>query len=256
MRASVPLLEVVGLGKLFGGVEAMKDVGLSMPPGEIRALIGPNGAGKTTFLNLVTGVYKPSAGSIRFDGRSLVGMRPSRIAAVGVMRTFQHTALFEGLDVCDNVAISAFARQRWMLLGDVIGSRRAREAAAASRAEALKWLAFVGLEAKASRSTGSLTPAERRLVEVARTMAAEPRLILLDEPFAGMTQPEAEALFRLIQKVREQGVGVLVIDHNIRLLLKLADAVTVLSFGRKIGEGTPAQVRGSQAVVDAYLGQD
>jgi branched-chain amino acid transport system ATP-binding protein len=249
------LFEVIGLGKRFGGLQAIEGVDLSIPKGEIRALIGPNGAGKTTFLNLVTGVYAPTAGAVRFDGRSITGLRPCAITAAGIARTFQHPALFEGLTVRDNVIVAAYTHHRRTLLRDLIGTSRSRRIAAETHDSALHWLEFVGLAAKAGERVGVLIPAERKLLEMARAMATQPRLLLLDEPFAGMTLEEADALYSRVLSLRDQGVTVLLIDHNMHVVMKLADRITVLSFGRKIGEGTPAEIRSSEAVVSAYLGQ-
>jgi len=249
-----PLFEVDRLEKRFGGVRAIEELSLDISSGEIRALIGPNGAGKTTFINLITGVYRPSSGDIRFDGRSLVGLRPSQITARGIARTFQHPALFQGLTVGDNVMAGASLHQPRTLLRDMLGApgsrRRDEEAYRASR----HWLQFVGLSAREDEPVGRLTPAERRLVEVARAMATKPKLLLLDEPFAGMTQEEAEELLPRIARIRSDGTTILLIDHNIRMVMQLADRVTVLSFGRKIGEGSPGQVQSSDAVIEAYLG--
>lgn len=250
-----PLFQVRGVGKRFGGLQAIDGVDMSVPRGEIHALIGPNGAGKTTFLNLVTGVYRPSSGDIHFEGRSIVGRRPSAITAAGIARTFQHPALFEGLTIRDNVVAAAYTHQPRTLLRDLLGAPGSRRAAAATHELAQECLEFVGLAAKADAHVGGLTPAERRLLEVARAMATRPSLLLLDEPFAGMTLEEAQSLYDRVLQLRERGTTILLIDHNMRIVMKLADRVTVLSFGRKIGEGTPAEVQSSEAVVSAYLGQ-
>ena len=249
------LFEVTGLCKRFGGLQAVDDVEMRIPAGEIRALIGPNGAGKTTFLNLITGVYPPTAGGIELDGRSLVGLRPSAITQAGVARTFQHPALFAGMSICDNVIVAAYAHKRRTLIRDFLGAPRSASAAVEARELARRWLDFVGLGAKADERIGVLSPAERRLLEMARAMATAPRLLLLDEPFAGMTHEESEALHTRILDLRKQGVTILLIDHNMRIVMKLADRITVLSFGRKIAEGTPAEMQSSPEVVAAYLGE-
>ena len=250
-----PLFEAKGLTKRFGGVQAIDALDLAIPSREIRALIGPNGAGKTTFINLVTGVYRPDAGEIRFDGKPLAGLRACRLTAAGIARTFQHPALFEGLSVFENVVLAAFTHTPRNLLRDIVGAGSSRRAQAECGRAAMQWLEVAGLAGKASSRVTSLTPAERRLLEVARAMVTRPRLLLLDEPFAGMTMEEAQDLFKLVRRLRDDGLTLLVIDHNMRVLMKLADRVTVLSFGRKIAEGTPLEVQASAAVVNAYLGR-
>jgi len=252
---SEPLFEAKRVTKRFGGVHAIDTLDLAIPPREIRALIGPNGAGKTTLINLATGVYRPDAGEIRFAGKPLAGLRASRVTAAGIARTFQHPALFHGLNVFENVVLAAFTHTPRNLLRDIVGAASSRRAQAACARAALQWLEFVGLAAKSALPVTSLTPAERRLLEVARAMVTRPRLLLLDEPFAGMTMEEAQGLFALVRQLRDDGLTLLVIDHNIRVLMKLADRVTVLSFGRKIADGTPGEVQASEAVVNAYLGK-
>jgi branched-chain amino acid transport system ATP-binding protein len=252
---SGPLFEVRGLTKRFGGVLAIDALDLAIPRQEIHALIGPNGAGKTTFINLVTGVYRPDAGDIRFEDKSITGLRASRVTAAGIARTFQHPALFEGLSVFDNVMLAAYAHTPRRLLRDVMASASSRRTEHEHQQSARESLKFVGLAAKAATAVTSLTPAERRLLEMARAMVTRPRLLLLDEPFAGMTLEEARGLVMRVRELRQAGVTLLVIDHNMRVLMKLADRVTVLSFGRKIAEGAPLAVQASDAVVNAYLGR-
>lgn len=252
---SRPLFEVTALCKRFGGLQAIDDVDMRLPEGEIRGLIGPNGAGKTTFLNLITGVYAPTSGSIQLDGRSLAGLRPSSITATGIARTFQHPALFDGMSICDNVIVAAYTHERRTLIRDLLGAPHSRRAATRARDTAMRWLDFVGLGSKAEEQVKALTPADRRLLEMARAMATTPRLLLLDEPFAGMTHEESDALCDKVLELRKQGVTILLIDHNMRVVMKLADQITVLSFGRKIADGTPSEMQASPAVIAAYLGQ-
>jgi len=223
--------------------------------GTIHALIGPNGAGKTTLLNLVSGVVRPTSGDVRFGGRSIARWSPSAIALAGIARTFQQPALFPRLTVIDNVVAAAYAGQPRMGLRELLATPACRRLARAMREEALDCLAFVGLAARASQGVGLLSPAERRLVEMARAMATKPKVLLLDEPFAGMTMGEAELLYERVLLLRARGVAVLLIDHNMRIVMKIADRITVLNFGRKIAEGTPAQVQASAAVTAAYLGK-
>jgi ABC-type branched-subunit amino acid transport system ATPase component len=251
-----PLFSARKLTKTFGGLTAIADVNMKVHRDEIHALIGPNGAGKTTLMNLITGVYAPSAGEIVFDGREISRMRPSARTAAGIGRTFQHPVLFAGLSVLENVALAACSAKPWNLAGYLLRTKRAKADEKLAHDAAHDWLRFVGLASKSDHPVDALSPAERRRVEVARAMAGSPRLLLLDEPFGGMTQGEALSLCELIQQIRSRGVSVVIIDHNMSIIMKMADTLTVLSFGRLICDGTPAEVRQSEDVIAAYLGRE
>ena len=251
------MLAVEGLTKSFGGFTAVAEVDLVVDPGAIHAVIGPNGAGKTTLFNLVTGVLAPSAGRLTFEGQDVTGWRADRITARGVARTFQNIRLFREMTAVENVMVGAHCRTSGGFLAAVARWpwRPSRaERATVRRAEAL--LELVGLAAKRDVSADELTLVEQRRLEIARALATEPRLLLLDEPAAGMTPTEIQDANRLIMKIRDRGVTVLLTEHHMSLVMQVSDRITVLNYGRKIAEGSPETVRRDAEVLAAYLGAD
>ncbi len=236
-----PLLELRGLTKHFGGLTAVRNVSLTLDPGEILGLIGPNGAGKTTLFNMICGTYRPSAGLITFADHDITGLPAHRICRLGVARTFQIARPFARLSVLDNVLVGAFLQER----DPAAATARAREV-----------LAFVGLERDVDRPAQTLTTAGRKRLELARALSTAPRLLLLDEVMAGLTPTESVAIVRLIRQVREAGVTILVIEHVMRALMSLSDRVAVLHHGELIAIGPPTEIARDESVVEAYLGEE
>ena len=249
-RPGETLLELQGVSRRFGGLVAVENVGFTVEAGEIVALIGPNGAGKSTLFNLISGLLAPSAGSIRFAGRPIG--RTRHLAAAGLARSFQHVRLRPGMSVLENVMLGTYARTRAGALRAMLGLDGVEEARA--RGEAMAQLARVGLAGRAQEAGGSLPLGHQRLLEIARALAADPCLLLLDEPAAGLRRPEKQALAELLAAIRATGVTVLLVEHDMDFVMGLVDRLVVMNFGRMIQSGTPAEIRASAAVREAYLG--
>ncbi len=253
MRSDGALLDVKRLTKRFGGLTAVAGLDFTLGGGEILGLIGPNGAGKTTTFNVIAGAFGADEGEIRFAGEPILGLAPHRIAGRGIMRTFQHNRAFAGMPVIENVLVGAHRRFSTSLWSLVAGGGRREEAALRRRAQEL--VEFVGLGELAEADVTTLSFGQGRLLEIARALAGEPRLILFDEPAAGLTPAELERLTGIIRGIAARGIAVLLIEHDMRFLLPLASRVVVLNFGAKIAEGTPEAVRADPAVLNAYLGE-
>ncbi len=251
------LLEVNNLLMRFQGITALDDVSFSMAPGSITSLIGPNGAGKTTMFNCVTGMYTPTSGKVSFDGTDITGEAAHRVSRHGIARTFQNLALFAGLTVMDNLLVGAYRQGSSGLLQGAFLSSRARAEQRAAVAAATEVLEFLGLLEMANVLPGELPYGRQKEVEFARALMQKARLVLLDEPMAGMSTPEKTAMTALIQRARSQfGMSFLIVEHDIPVIMDISDKIVVLDFGRKIAEGTPEQVQANATVIAAYLGTD
>jgi branched-chain amino acid transport system ATP-binding protein len=251
-----PVLEVNNLTLTFGGVTALDDVSFAIQPGEILGLIGPNGAGKTTCFNVVTGVYKPTAGTVRFQGQPLADLKRFQITRLGIARTFQNIRLFKSMTALENVMVGADARHSTGVLSALFRLPRHRHEEAEGEARAMELLRFMGLQAKCDELAANLSYGDQRRLEIARAMATQPTLICLDEPAAGFNPAEKRTLMELIRKIRDQGYTVLLIEHDMRLVMGVTDRIVVLEFGKKIAEGSPEEIRNDPAVIAAYLGVD
>ena len=250
------LLRAEGLSKEFGGVHAVQALEFAIQPGAVFSIIGPNGAGKTTLLNLITGIYRPSAGRIWLEERELTGLAPHRFAAAGIGRTFQNLQIFFNMSALENVMAGRYLHERCGLAAAMLRLPGLARAERACRDEALELLALVGLERYTDEASEGMPYGALKRLEIARALAARPRLLLLDEPAAGLNPTETQDIDRLIQRVAARGVTVVLVEHNMRLVMGVSDRVLVLDYGRKLAEGDAESVRRDPRVIEAYLGAE
>jgi branched-chain amino acid transport system ATP-binding protein len=251
------ILTAQHVSKVFGGLVAVNDVSFALPRRSIVSIIGPNGAGKTTFFNMLTGLYRPSAGRIVFDGRDVTRTRPDLITKAGVARTFQNIRLFGTMSALENVLVGEHSRMKAGLVGSILRPPRVRREEREAADKAREMLTFVGLkESQFEELAINLAYGDQRRVEIARALASEPELLLLDEPTAGMNPQESAQLTQFMQRLRdERGLSILLIEHDMKVVMGVSEHITVLDHGEKIAEGGPEEVRGNQRVIEAYLGK-
>jgi len=249
------LLEARDISIAFGGLRALDSVGFAVDPGEVLAIIGPNGAGKTTLFNIVTGLYRAQAGEVRLDGREVTGLPPHALAARGLARTFQNLQIFFRMSALENVMVGRHLKERRRLWAELLGLPSVLRENRESRERARDLLAFVGLAERAEEAAAALPYGALKRLEIARALACEPKVLMLDEPAAGCNPVETEEIDRLIVAIARRGVAVVLVEHDMKLVMRISDRVLVLDQGRVLAEGTPQQVRSDPRVIEAYLGR-
>jgi len=250
------LLEIANMTKTFGGLKAISDVSFSLEKGRIVSIIGPNGAGKTTFFNALTGIYLPDCGTIKFNGRSLVGLRTDQIAACGIARTFQNIRLFADMSVIENIMVGMHVHLKQSAIATLFRLESFKKEERESEQKALRLMKYVGLHNVENELAKNLPYGAQRRLEIARALAADPQLLLLDEPAAGMNPQETEDIIQLFRNIRDKmGITILLIEHDMRVVMNISEDICVMDYGVKIAQGSPAEIRNNTRVIEAYLGR-
>ena len=253
----MPLLRIKNMTHFFGGLRAVYNFNMEIEPGQVRGLIGPNGAGKTTIFNLITGIYRPTEGEVLLDGKNLVGFQPYDIAAMGISRTFQNLRLWRHMTVLDHVKLARYSKIRYGLLGAFFGTPQRHREEAESEKMAYKLLEMVGIRHVANEVVINLPYGIQRRVEMARALASEPQLLLLDEPTAGMNPEELAEMVRIIRRIQDElGLAIFLIEHRMKVVIDLCETIQAIDFGALIAEGTPEEIRNNPKVIDAWLGKE
>ena len=251
-----PILKTENVSKSFGGIHALRQVSFAVPREQIKGIIGPNGAGKTTLFNLITGFYPTDQGAIYFNGQKLNGLGPHQVAERGIARTFQNVELFDRMTVLENVMVGRHPRTSGGFIGAALRLARHREEEAHIRQDALEMLDFIGLGQRAGSPSSALPFGLQRILEIGRALATEPLLLLLDEPASGLNAAETRELGQLICRIRDRGITVILVEHDMSLTMEVCDEILVMDYGRTLAEGSPREIQQNQAVIDAYLGEE